>query len=143
MASNSSDAESILQLRIQERHSENSFCTARGPATAALRALCIIAVPGLAATHPEALAPLLGACEQAAAIMGSGGELKTEERIALAEAMAAVAGALPPPHSEDAVRRLAGPATMSCRQLADAKVGSQILVAGNSRSKAVSPLPSG
>ena len=107
---------------MQYEHPKHRFCAARGPAAAALRALCIIAVPGLAATHPEALSPLLGACEQAAAIMGSGGELKTDERIALAEAMAAVAGALPPPHSEEAVRRLAGPAIMSCGQLADAKV---------------------
>jgi hypothetical protein len=84
-------------------------------------------IPRLASLHPDALAPLMGACERAAAVMASGGtaESKLDERIALAEAMAAVAGALPQPHADEAVRGLAGlagPALTSIGQLAHAKV---------------------
>jgi hypothetical protein len=81
-------------------------------------------IPRLASLHPDALAPLMGACERAAAVMASGGtgELKLDERIALAEAMAAVAGALSQPHADEAVRQLAGPSLMSIGQLAHAKV---------------------
>jgi hypothetical protein len=50
------------------------------------------------------------------------GDLNLDERIALAEAMAAVAGALPQPHADEAVRRLAAPALTSIGQLAHAKV---------------------
>lgn len=96
--------------------------TARGEAASALRELCRAAAPRIAAAR--ALVALMSTCEEAVAssVGVSDRGLEMNDRLAIVQGLAAVAGALPSEEAHQALVHLTSTAVLTVTSLAEGQV---------------------